>query len=501
MLTKNSRKSSLFILLVGIAAVFALTRFFTRPAAGQAGPSFPSRTVPAAPAGAPTDQIIVGYAPQTGLQADRAPDAPERMQQLSAAAGLSLAYVRAMSGEGHVLRLPEALPLDEVQAIADRLEALPAVAYADPDARMFPARIPNDTWYDEQWHYSGAYGINAPAAWDITTGSPSIRIAVLDTGITNHADLAGRWVGGYDFIANLNVANDGNGRDSDPHDPGDWVFTGDCTFYTPNKPSSWHGTHVAGTIGARSNNGLGVAGINWVSPIVPVRVLGKCGGYTSDIIDGMRWAAGLPVAGVPANPHPARVLNLSLGGLSPCGSNLQSAINAVNAQGAVVVVSAGNSNQNAEAYSPANCAGVITVAATASNGHKANYSNYGSTVEISAPGGQFGVGQGGVLSTLNSGLYGPEGDDYAFYQGTSMAAPHVSGVVSLMLSLDPTLNYAGVLAILQATARPFPPGGTDDACTTAICGAGIVNAAAALALVDPPPLPGPYRHYLPSLIR
>ena len=182
---------------------------------------------------------------------------------------------------------------------------------------------------------------------------------------------------------NLNVANDGNGRDSDPHDPGDWVFTGDCPFYTPNKPSSWHGTHVAGTIGARSNNGVGVAGVNWVSPIVPVRVLGKCGGYSSDIADGIRWAAGLSVAGVPANPYPARVLNLSLGGQHPCYSFLQNAITNANAAGAVVVVSAGNSNQNAAAFSPASCSARHVVGAQYQR-QQSPYSNYGATVEISA---------------------------------------------------------------------------------------------------------------------
>ncbi len=491
--TKNSRKSSLFILLMGILAVVALSRVFSRPAAGQDDPGFPTRAALTAPANAPTNQLIVHYAPQTSLQARRAPSAPERMQQLSAAAGLSLAYVRAMSGEGHVLRLPEALPLEEVQAIAARLETLPEVAYAEPDARMFPTRAPNDPGYADQWHYWQTYGINAPAAWDLFIGTSSIRIAVLDTGITNHADLAGRWVGGYDFIVDTFVSNDGNGRDSDPHDPGDWVDYSYCFPGSSASYSSWHGTHVAGTIGARSNNGAGVAGINWVSPIVPVRVLGQCGGYTSDIVDGMRWAAGLTVAGVPANPYPARVLNLSLGGQSSCGSTLQGAVNAVNARGAVVVVSAGNENDNAAYYSPANCTGVITVAATNRDGNKASYSNYGAAVEISAPGGQYPYG---VLSTLNAGLFEPRGDDYAYYQGTSMAAPHVAGVVSLMLTRNPTLDHAEVLAILQATARSFGSGaGAGTLCTTAICGSGIVNARAALASV--PALP--YAIFLPAV--
>jgi serine protease len=371
---------------------------------------------------------------------------------------------------------------------------LPEVEYAEPDYIKRATFVPNDPSYPAQWHYYEAEGINAPAAWDITTGSAAIKVGVIDTGITDHPDLAGRWVGGYDFITNVTTANDGNGRDSDPHDPGDWEPANACGPGSPPFNSSWHGTHVAGTIGAASNNGLGVAGINWVSQIVPVRVLGRCGGSTSDIADAMRWAAGLAVAGVPANANPVKVMNLSLGGSGPCGATFQNAINAVNAAGAIVVVAAGNSNANASNFSPANCIGVVTVAATDRGGNRTFYSNFGSVVEISAPGGETNTNspspapQNGVLSTLNTGLTVPASPNYVYYQGTSMAAPHIAGVLSLMVSLDPSLDFTEALQILQSTARDFSPGST---CNTSSCGAGVADAAAALNAILNPVTPTP----------
>ena len=272
--------------------------------------------------GIPTDQIIIRYRDPVRAQGLVVPDSLNQIQRLSDAAGRRLEYFREMSGEAHVLRLPERLPVDQVREISNRLMALPDVAYAEPDYMMLPTLMPNDPQYVQQWNYfapsAGSFGINAPAAWDITTGSAAIVVAIIDTGITNHADLSGRTVPGYDFISDSRVANDGDGRDSDPSDPGDWITTAEniSGFFQGCRVtnSSWHGTHVAGTIGAASNNSLGVSGINWQSKILPVRVLGKCGGATSDIADGMRWAAGLSVSGVSPNANPARVLNLSLGG-------------------------------------------------------------------------------------------------------------------------------------------------------------------------------------------
>ncbi len=379
-------------------------------------------------------------------------------------------YLRGMSGGAHVVRLGRRVFQAEARQIARLLAADPRIALIEPDELMHPQLVPNDTMYGQQWnYYEPLGGINLPAAWDITTGSPNITVAVIDTGARPHVDLAGRFTAGYDFISDATASNDGDGRDGDASDPGDYGCNGSA--------STWHGTHVAGTIGAASNNGVGVTGINWVSKILPVRVLGRCGGYTSDIADGMRWAAGIAVAGAPVNPTPARVENLSLGGDGPCSSTFQSAVTDVVARGTVVVVAAGNSNADAANAQPASCNGVIAVAATMRNGGRASFSNYGSKVAIAAPGGGGGTG---ILSTLNSGSTTPGADSYAFYQGTSMASPHVAGVVSLMLSLDPSLTPAQVLQRLRTTARAFPSGTGAD-CTTALCGAGIVDAAASLA--------------------
>jgi len=234
-----------------------------------------------------------------------------------------------------------------------------------------------------------------------------------------------------------------------------------------------------------------VAGVNWQAKLLTVRVLGKCGGTTSDITDGMRWAAGLSVTGVPNNPNPAKVLNLSLGGTAlTCSSAWQSAIDAINAAGGIVVVAAGNSNTNASGAIPANCNGVIVVGATDRSGVRASYSNYGSAVDVSAPGGESGTN--GVLSTLNTGTTTPGSDSYAYYQGTSMATPHVAGVVSLMLAISPTLNFTQTETILKLTAKPFGPGNTCNLITS--CGAGIVDAGAALYYLLP------WRAFVPMVI-
>jgi len=424
--------------------------------------------------GEKTDQIIVRFRKLPNA------DTTNRAAQVAAlsnAAGVALKFRHEISGGAIVLKLASRLSEAEVQAIANRLAQLPDVELAQPD-RIFKRQVtPNDPRYGDQWHYfapvANNYGANLPAAWDITTGAAGVVVAILDTGILNHVDLAGRTVAGYDFIADVATANDGDGRDADPSDPGDPCF-GD--------PSSWHGTHVAGTIGAKSNNSLGVTGINWTSKIQAVRVLGVCGGYFSDIIDAIRWSAGLSVPDVPNNATPAKVINMSLGGSGSCDPLLQSAItDAVNA-GTVVAVAAGNSSDDASGHQPASCNGVITVGATDRTGGSAWYSNFGSTVEISAPGGDTSsAAANGVLSTLNTGTTTPVADSYEYYQGTSMATPHVAGIVSLLFSIKPNLTPAQVLAILQLSVTPFPSGSD---CTTALCGSGIINAAAALTLAQ-----------------
>jgi serine protease len=468
-------------------------------APGQNDPAQPMHLQSSQP-DVPTDQIILKYKSRT--EAFIGPAMANQLSRLSTAAGVTLTYLRPMSGDAHVLRLPEAFPLAQVREISQKLMSLPEIEYAEPDQRLFPTLTPNDTYYSNQWDLFESNGINAPAAWDVTTGSSSIVVADIDTGITNHADLSGRSVPGYDFISDVHVANDGNGRDSDPSDPGDWITQADINGYFSGwgctvSNSSWHGTHTAGTIGAKSNNSLGVTGINWQSKILPVRVLGKCGGFTSDIVDGLRWAAGLTVAGVTANPNPAKVANLSLGGYGGCDSTWQDAINAVTAAGMVVVVAAGNGNTDASSISPASCDGVITVASTNRSGGRAYYSNYGAKVEISAPGGaqSFANDPNGILSTYNTGTTVPLSDTYFYYQGTSMAAPHVTGVVSLMFSLNPLLTPARVLQILQATSRPFPAGSNCKPPTSTTCGSGMLDAAAAVNAV---PLPATLSGFSPN---
>jgi serine protease len=458
------------------------------PAASQAQPPAPG--APGADGGSITDQVIVGYAPGAGRLS---------AAQLARAAGNGARSARMLDARTEVVKLAHPMTGVDLERAVAALAGLPGVGYAEPDAIMLPTSVPNDPSFPTQWDLSdpsvsGFYGVNAPAAWDVTTGSASLTVAVIDTGYLDHPDLAGRIAGGYDFISDARIGNDGNARDADAHDPGDWISSADkataffagCTVSN----SSWHGTHVAGTIGAATDNGEGMAGLNRNSRVIAARVLGKCGGYTSDVIDGMKWAAGLSVAGVPANPNPARVLNLSLGGSGACSSTYQTAINQITAAGAVVVVAAGNSNADAANFSPASCAGVITVAATGKAGSRSYYSNFGSAVEIAAPGGdRFADNSDTILSTLNAGTTVPDAYTYVKYQGTSMATPHVAGIVSLVLSVNPALTPSQVTQVLQQAARAFPGSST---CTIAICGAGIIDAAAAVTLaVNPPPLPAP----------
>ena len=449
----------------------------------------------------PTDQIIIRFRDAAGPAGLSPADTAPLVDQLSAAAGVPLHFQRPMSGGAFVLKLAARVEIVEAEAISRRLAALPDVEYAEPDAIMQIVRspqlaggpqsadlTPDDTRFSDQWHYryepGEEEGLNLLPAWNITTGAANTVVAVIDTGILPHADLAGRTLPGYDFISNVSMANDGNGRDADPADPGDWTAADACFIGWEAEPSSWHGTHVAGTIGAASNNGSGVAGVNWLAKVVPVRVLGRCGGSLSDIVDATRWAGGLAVPGVPANANPADVINLSLGGFGSCSASYQSAFNDLAAAGVVAVVAAGNSNVNVSGSQPANCNQVITVAANDKEGDRAYYSNFGALIEITAPGGaqSFANDPNGVLSTLNAGAAGPGADSLVYYQGTSMAAPHVAGLVSLLLGEQPSLTPAQVLELLQDTARDFPAGSN---CTPAQCGPGIADAFAALSALSP----------------
>jgi len=461
----------------------------------------------AAPAGAQpraqgTDRLIVRLADW----ADAGPAQPmraDRARGLSIAARSRLEPYRRMSGGAHVVRLTHDLPVAEVEAMATRLMNDPAVVHAEPDRRKFPLRVAADPLYVHQWNlFEPAGGINVPAAWDITTGSPAVVVAVLDTGVRpDNIDLAGRLVAGYDFVREdapglALTANDGDGRDASAADPGDWLTATEAgqppfTSCPEAAPSSWHGTHTAGIIAASANNGYGIAGIAWTVRVLPARVLGKCGGYTSDIIDAIRWSAGLAVPDVPANGSPAQVLNLSLGAPGDCSVEEQRALDDALATGRVkaIVTAAGNDAGDSARTTPAGCRGVLTVTATDRSGSRAPYASLGANVALAAPGGAFAAnatsGANGILSLFNTGRTTPAADAFAFAAGTSEAAAHVSGVVALMLSANPGLAAADVRRILQTTARAFP----NAACSPSLCGAGIVDAAAAVAAAAAPPAP------------
>jgi serine protease len=459
--------------------------------AGVAGAGTPTN-VPAAPvaqrvaASDLTDRIIVKYKDESapvvvrgakGMAAvarSAAPLAAARKAIVDRAGqqfGMLLKESHSIATGARIFKLDRKVSLADAAKLAADLKSRDAsVEYAEPDRMMHPLFTPNDSMYSQQWDYFEATGgMNLPAAWDKSTGT-GIRVAVIDTGYRPHADLSGQILAGYDFISDTAVSNDGNGRDSDASDPGDWVTAGECGSGQPAENSSWHGTHVAGTIAALTNNGTGVAGIAYGAKIVPVRVLGKCGGYTSDIADGIIWASGGTVSGVPSIAARAQVINMSLGGGGACDTTTQNAINSARSRGTVVVVAAGNESQNASNSNPANCAGVIAVAATNRSGGRASYSNYGTIVDVAAPGGDNGDG---ILSTLNAGTTSPGADSYASYMGTSMATPHVAGVVALMLAKNPALTPDDVEARLKSSARPFPA-----SCSG--CGAGIVDASAAI---------------------
>jgi serine protease len=362
----------------------------------------------------------------------------------------------------------------EMHHMMESLNNMDGVVYVEEDMMMQHYFQPNDPRYTDQWHYfEQNTSINVEPAWDRATGD-GVVVAVIDTGYRPHADLVGNILPGYDMISDAGIANDGNGRDSDARDPGDATAANECNDGRPARSSSWHGTHVSGTIAAVTNNNVGVTGVSFGAKVLPIRALGKCGGLTSDISDGIVWAAGGNVPGVPTNPNPAQVINLSLGGSGSCSQTYISAINSARANGATVVIAAGNSNVNASNAVPANCPGIIAVAATGPTGSKAGYSNFGNVVDVAAPGGDtsFGI-NGGVLSTLNAGTSGPGADNFAYYQGTSMAAPHVAGVAALLYEVKPNATPDEIKAAIIDSARAFP-----GACNQ--CGSGITDASAAI---------------------
>lgn len=505
-------------------------------------------------------RVIVKYKAESTLMralaaSSGAAAAPQHAQALSARLGLALRDGRPIGAHAQVVK-GQGLSSRE---LADRLAAQADVDYAEVDERKYALAAPNDPRYANnqtsvtpatgQWYLraptsetivnatSVVSAIDAEAAWAITTGSSAIVVAVLDTGVRfDHPDLASKLLPGYDFVGgsgtttSIATANDGDGRDADASDPGDWItatetntvggqFYGCGDLDSNKKPtlkadSSWHGTQTAGLIGAATNNGIGMASAGRDVMLLPLRVLGKCGGYDSDIQAAMLWAAGISTVPT-ANPNPAKVVNMSLGSTAACTQSYKDVVAQLTAKGVVVVAAAGN--DGLKVGSPASCTGVIAVAGLRHAGTKVGYSDLGPEVAIAAPAGNCVNGTGPclfpLLATTNKGtttpvsnssggsIYTGDGSDGVNPSlGTSFSAPLVSGTVGLMLSANPSLTPAQVLSYLKSSARAFPTTGagagisactapsataqdTECYCTTSTCGAGMLDAGKAVAAV------------------
>jgi serine protease len=463
---------------------------------------------------------------------------------LAGRAQVKMARSRQLTPSMHVMYLQKNLYGADVDAALKALRADPAVKFAEVDQRRYPHTVPNDPLFQPstdaagQWFMltpstataaSDAAATDAISAWSITTGSSGTVIADVDTGVLfTHPDLlragfGGRLLPGYDFVSeDLNpttgaelgtylIANDGDGWDPDPTDPGDWIDATDHQNTTlfpstcPTADSSWHGTRVMGLLGALTNNDAGVAGMTWNPYLLPVRALGKCGGYDSDIIAGMEWAVGMTVNGVTDNPYPADIINLSLGGTGSCPSDYADAVSTLTGMGVLIVASAGNEGGGVDA--PGNCSGVLGVAGLRNVGTKVAYSSYGSEVGVSAPAGNCVNASGPCLrsidTTTNSGLTvattNNYTDEYNYNVGTSFSAPIVSGIAALMRSVNANLTPAQLIARIESSASPFPQptgtplctassGETECACPNdgSQCGAGMVNALAAVTAAQRP---------------
>jgi serine protease len=460
--------------------------------------------------------------------------------------GIATTGSRQFSPSMHVVFLEKTLYGADVATALDKLRADPAVAFADVDERRYPHARPNDPLFvptataSGQWYMltpssatptSDAAATDAVSAWGITQGSSGTVIADIDSGIRfDHPDLlragfGGRLLPGYDFVGqDLNssnsaplgtylVANDGDGWDPDPSDPGDWIDSTDLmnTAVFPSKNcsvenSSWHGTRVMGVLGALTNNDVGIAGMTWNPYLLPVRALGKCGGLDSDIIAGIMWSVGMTVFDdsgnpVPANPYPADIINLSLGGTGgSCPSDYQSLVTQLTGMGVLVVASAGNESGPVDI--PGNCPGVLAVAGLRNVGTKVGYSSLGPEVGIGAPAGNCVNTAAGapclrsIDTTVNEGLTGPGANGYTDQTnsnlGTSFSAPIVSGIAALMRAANANLTPPQLIARIKGSATAFPQptglaqcvaGSTSSvecACTTGTCGAGMINAFSAV---------------------
>jgi serine protease len=464
-------------------------------------------------ASATTDQVIVKWRSPKPASAT----ASSRVEKLRTTSGLQLRHKGRITADTDVLKLEHALEDGELAAVLAQLSTNPEVEYAVANQRRQAHALPNDPLFTQQWYLQSveASATRAEQAWDITVGSNTTVVAVLDTGVRfEHPDLGleasgGKLLAGYDFIGDPIIANDGDGADSDASDPGDWVSTADRQLPSftncDAQDSSWHGTRVSSLIGALTNEAQGMAGKGWSTVLLPVRVLGKCGGFDSDIIMAMRWAAGLSVPGVPANSRPAKIINMSLGSAGACSAAYQSSINEILSRGVLIVVSAGNEGGPIEA--PANCSGVLAVTGLRHAGTKVGYSNLGPQATIGAPAGNCVNAAGqpclfSILAATNSGTTAPLGstwtDQIKYNTGTSFSAPLVAGAAALMHAINAQLRPANYITLIRESALPFATSSTTTTsvchvpasdmdiqnteciCTTQTCGAGMLDTHAAV---------------------
>lgn len=404
-------------------------------------------------------------------------------------------WLRAGSVGTHVMRWGSSVRAGDQQSMLNRLASDPEVEFAIEDRPMRAFATPNDPTFSNQWALRSTFntaGAKFDQAWDVVRGSADVIVAVLDTGVVFETpDLIGRLLSGYDFVSDVPTANDGNGRDANAADPGNWISNADAQTSTFSgcsvKNSSWHGTFVAGQVAANTHSDSDVAGADWNVKVLPVRVLGKCGGLLSDVLDAMLWSAGLDVPGIPRNPNPADVINLSLGSPTTCSSFEQTVVDRVNAAGTLVVAAAGNSGGSVD--SPANCNNVLAVGALDRDGSRASYSAIGSAVSLMAPGGF----SNGLVGLGNSGTTTPASASLVSKTGTSFAAPLVAATAGLMRAINPALTPAQLRSqILSSTSSFLSPrsstctanqGSGSCNCTTAVCGTGMLDAFAAVSAV------------------
>ncbi|MCW1982817.1 serine protease [Xanthomonas arboricola] len=482
--------------------------------AASPGPAAASARQQQAAANAPVERLIVTYRSGRVTTRDAGRTAAAAITTAAARASVRLApatragnaaapvYLRTLAVGGELVKLPARLSRADADRLVKELAADPAVASVQIDPRMYPLQssggaLPNDPLLQSnQWHLIDPVGgINAAQAWATTQGE-GVVVAVLDTGILpGHPDLADNLLAGYDFITDPFFSRRPTAeRVAGALDMGDWIAEdGECGLFSVADDSTWHGTHVAGTVAEATNNGIGGAGVAYRAKVLPVRVLGHCGGFGSDIADAIVWASGGHVDGVPDNRDPAEVINMSLGGGGACDAVTQAAINGAVSRGTTVVVAAGNAGSDVSTSSPANCANVIAVAATRATGGLTDYSNFGRLVDLAGPGGSsmfFATDDGPIRSfiwqTFYTGRTTPTSGQFTYggntFAGTSMAAPHVAGTAALVQSAliadgKPPLSPAALETLLKRTARAFPVAIPD----ATPAGSGIVDAGAAVA--------------------